>query len=69
MARPGAKRLIVIIGFVLLLCATVVVFMQFDRNSHSASDTLRPFILTMAPVWLIAVAAARAWGSSKTPHV
>jgi hypothetical protein len=32
----------------------------FDRNSHSASDTLRPFLLTMAPVWALAILAARA---------
>jgi hypothetical protein len=36
----------------------VLIFMAFDRTSHSASDTLRPFIITMAPVWTIATAAA-----------
>ncbi|HVS84255.1 MAG TPA: hypothetical protein VHD91_01325 [Gaiellaceae bacterium] len=36
------------------LAATVAVFWAFDRNSHSASDTLRPFLLTMVPVWLLA---------------
>ncbi len=34
-------------------------FRAVDRTSHSASDTLRPFVLTMAPVWIVAVAAAR----------
>jgi uncharacterized membrane protein len=48
----------VIIGFVLLLIGTVMVFMAFDRNSHSASDTIRPFLITMAPVWVVAVGAA-----------
>ncbi len=48
----------VIIGFVLLLLGTVMVFMAFDRVSHSNSDTIRPFIITMAPVWALAVAAA-----------
>lgn len=46
------------IGFVLLSYGTVLVFMNFDRYSHSNSDTLRPFIITMAPVWAIAIAAA-----------
>jgi len=48
----------VIVGFVLLLIGTVMVFMAFDRDSHSASDTIRPFVITMAPVWVVAVAAA-----------
>jgi len=45
--------------------------MAFDRDSHSASDTLRPFVITMAPVWAIAIAGAIAvvrWpGSHRTP--
>jgi uncharacterized membrane protein len=48
----------VIVGFILLLYGTVLVFLAFDRVSHSNSDTLRPFIITMAPVWAVAVAAA-----------
>jgi hypothetical protein len=47
-----------ILGFVLLMIGTVLVFMAFDRDSHSASDTIRPFLITMAPVWVVAVAAA-----------
>lgn len=43
----------------LLLVGTVLVFHAFDAHSHSASDTLRPFVITMAPVWAVAVAAAR----------
>jgi hypothetical protein len=46
------------VGFIMLSYGTVLVFMNFDRYSHSNSDTLRPFIITMAPVWAIAVAAA-----------
>ena len=46
-------------AFVLLLAGTVMVFEAFDRNSNSASDTIRPFVITMAPVWAVAVAAAR----------
>jgi hypothetical protein len=48
----------VIVGFILLLYGTVLVFLAFDRVSHSNSDTLRPFIITMGPVWAVAVAAA-----------
>jgi len=48
------------VGFVLLLAGTVMVFMAFDRDSHSVSDTLRPFLITMVPVWVIAVAGAMA---------
>lgn len=49
-----------LVGFALLLCGSVLVFLAFDRNSHSASDTLRPFIITMTPAWLVAVLGARA---------
>jgi hypothetical protein len=45
-----------------LLVGTVLVFRAFDRGSHSASDTLRPFLLTMAPVWIVYVVAGRASG-------
>jgi hypothetical protein len=47
------------VGGLLLLAGTVLVFRAFDRGSHSASDTLRPFVLTMAPVWIAFSAAAR----------
>ncbi|MDL2335970.1 MAG: hypothetical protein QFC55_08065 [Chloroflexota bacterium] len=30
-----------------------------DAPSNSASDTLRPFLLTMVPVWLVTLWAAR----------
>ena len=46
-------------GGLLLLVGTVLVFRSFDAHSHSASDTLRPFVLTMAPVWIVGLAAAR----------
>lgn len=54
-----ARALLVGAGSVLLLAGTVLVFRAFDAHSHSASDTLRPFVITMAPVWLVAVGAAR----------
>ncbi|HKW59746.1 MAG TPA: hypothetical protein VJR46_08355 [Candidatus Dormibacteraeota bacterium] len=47
------------VGFALLLAGTVMVFLAFDRDSHSASDTIRPFVITMAPVWALSIAAAR----------
>jgi hypothetical protein len=47
------------VALVVLLYGTVQVFQAFDRNSHSASDTIRPFLITMAPVWALAIAAAR----------
>ena len=53
------RQLLVAAGAGLLLVGTVLVFRTFDANSHSASDTLRPFVITMAPVWIVSVAAAR----------
>ena len=47
-------------AFALLIAGTVMVFLVLDRHSHSASDTLRPFVITMLPVWAIAVAGAKA---------
>jgi hypothetical protein len=47
-----------VVAFVALIFGTVMVFMAFDRDSHSASDTLRPFLITMTPVWAVAIAAA-----------
>jgi hypothetical protein len=54
MRRPVATALALS-----LLLGTVLVFRAFDAHSHSASDTLRPFLITMAPVWLAAAAAWR----------
>jgi hypothetical protein len=48
-----------VVAFLLLLYGTVAVFQVFDRSSNSASDTIRPFVITMAPVWAVAIAAAR----------
>lgn len=46
--------------FASLSYGTGLVFLAFDRNSHSNSDTLRPFIITMAPVWAVAIGGAYA---------
>ena len=48
----------VVVAFALLLVGTVLVFEAFDSHSHSASDTSRPFIITMLPVWAVALAGA-----------
>jgi Na+-driven multidrug efflux pump len=48
----------VVLMFAALLFGSVLVFQVFDRSSNSASDTIRPFIITMAPVWGVAIAAA-----------
>ena len=47
------------IALAVLLFGTVLVFQAFDRVSHSNSDTIRPFVITMAPVWALSIAAAR----------
>jgi hypothetical protein len=47
------------VALLVLLYGTVTVFMAFDRNSNSVSDTVRPFVITMGPVWALAIAAAR----------
>ena len=48
----------VAVALIVLLYGSVAVFEAFDRNSHSNSDTIRPFIITMGPVWALAIAAA-----------
>jgi hypothetical protein len=48
----------VLVALAVLLYGTVAVFLAFDRVSHSNSDTIRPFVLTMGPVWALAIAAA-----------
>ncbi len=56
------RRLLVAVALLGLGCMTVLLFLAFDSGSHSASDTLRPFLITAVPVWAIAFAAARALG-------
>ena len=52
-------RIALAIMFALLVFGTINVFLVLDANSHSNSDTLRPFLLTMVPLWLVALWAAR----------
>ena len=54
----GLKVAGVVVAFVALVFGSVLVFQLFDRNSHSASDTIRPFVITVGPLWAVAVAAA-----------
>jgi hypothetical protein len=49
----------VALGVLLLLVGPVLAFRAFDVRSHSASDTLRPFLITVGPVWVVGIAAAR----------
>jgi hypothetical protein len=44
------RALMVTFGMGVLVAGTVLVFRAFDAQSHSASDTLRPFVLTIAAV-------------------
>jgi hypothetical protein len=48
----------VTVAMAALLYGTVAVFLAFDRVSHSNSDTIRPFVITMGPVWVLAIWAA-----------
>jgi hypothetical protein len=43
------------IALAVLLFGTVLVFQAFDPNSNSASDTIRPFVITMGPVWALTI--------------
>lgn len=45
----------VAIPLAVLLVGTVLVFQAFDRNSNSASDTIRPLVITMGPVWALTI--------------
>lgn len=57
--RLNRRSIWLFVGTLLLLLGSVLVFRAFDSHSHSASDTLRPFVLTMAFVWALSIAAAR----------
>jgi hypothetical protein len=48
----------VAVALAVLVYGSVLVFEAFDRNSHSGSDTIRPFVITMGPVWALAIWAA-----------
>jgi hypothetical protein len=48
----------VAVALAVLVYGSVLVFEAFDRTSHSNSDTIRPFVITMGPVWVLAIWAA-----------
>ena len=52
-------RIAFLIVFGLLAYGTLNVFLILDSQSHSASDTLRPFLLAVGPLWIVAIWAAR----------
>jgi hypothetical protein len=54
----GLKVAGVVVALVALVFGSVLVFQLFDRNSNSASDTIRPFVITVGPLWAVAIAAA-----------
>jgi hypothetical protein len=49
--------MLVVLAGITLAFGTVLVFLAIDRQSHSVSDTVRPFLIAMGPVWLIAILA------------
>ena len=53
------RRIALATGVALLCVASVIVFLFFDGRSHSNSDTIRPFLITMGPAWLLFVVAWR----------
>ena len=48
-------------AFVVLLLASILVYMTFDRYAHPTCDILLAFTLTMGPVWAGALGGAWAW--------
>jgi hypothetical protein len=52
-------RIALVVMFALLIFGTIQVFFILDRDSHSASDTLRPLFIALGPVWIVALWAAR----------
>jgi hypothetical protein len=54
-----ARRVLIATCIAVLCLTSVVVFMFFDGRSHSNSDTIRPFIITMGPAWLLFLVAWR----------
>jgi hypothetical protein len=52
-------RVLLAVMFAALALGSALVFMTIDATSHSASDTLRPLLITVGPLWLAAIMAAR----------
>jgi hypothetical protein len=56
--------LVLAAAFLLLVAGTVLVFVAFDVDSHSVSDTIRPFVIAMAPIW--AAFGLAVWAATRT---
>lgn len=63
-ARMRSQKLVIGAAAILLTTGTVLVFFAFDAHSHSVSDTIRPFVITMAPIW--AGFAILIWAATRT---
>jgi hypothetical protein len=59
MWRHRRRSLLIAAALLALVYGTVLGFLGFDQHSHSASDTLRPFLITVVPVWAIAIIGVR----------
>lgn len=55
------RIVVVVAAFAGLLLVSILVFMTFDRYSHSTRDTLLTFIIKVGPIWAGAIASAWAW--------
>jgi hypothetical protein len=45
--------------FAALALGSLLLFREIDATSHSVSDTIRPLVITIGPLWLAALVAAR----------
>lgn len=54
-----SRRIAFAIELAVALVATVWLFLHFDHASHSASDTLRPFLIVALPLWVITIGVAK----------
>lgn len=53
------ERLLAVVMFAGPALGSVLLFREIDATSHSASDTIRPLVITIGPLWLAAAVAAR----------
>lgn len=52
-------RLLAFFALIALGVSTIAAFAYYDAESHSVSDTLRPALVTVLPLWAIGLIAAR----------
>ncbi len=53
------EKLLLVVMFLALAIGSALVFREIDATSHSVSDTIRPLLITVGPLWVAAVLAAR----------